>query len=91
MLCVKAELKDSNPPRGKGKITPGRAAHTQCFSFSQELIWEQELKRERVCSGRCFFPGLLISKGFVFNHGLPLVVVFWERVNDSVFVLGVKM
>lgn len=40
---------------------------------------------------KVFLTGLLISKGFVFNYGLPLMLVFWKRVNDSIFVLLVKM
>lgn len=38
-----------------------------------------------------FLTGLLISEGFVSSYGLPLVLVFWKRANDTIVVLLVKM
>lgn len=71
------------------------ACSTQHFSFNQELIWELLLKlgikKGENVLWNVFLTGLLISEGFVSSYGLPLVLVFWKRANDTIVVLLVKM
>lgn len=91
------ELKDSNPPHSKGKVNSwlcfagstkcSCACSTQHFSFNLGT----GIKKGENVLWKVFFPGLFINKCFVLNYGLPLVLVFWERVDGTVFVLLVKM